>query len=39
VSWTPTVDVGRIVFGGQLVALAAILTVGRIVAHHRRHRH
>src|SRR5262245_3643398 len=29
VSWVPTVDVMRIVIGGQLVALAAILVVGR----------
>jgi uncharacterized spore protein YtfJ len=39
VSWVPSVDVMRIVFGGQLVALAGILVLGRALAHRRRHRH
>jgi uncharacterized spore protein YtfJ len=38
VSWTPSIDVARIVLGGQLVAVAAILTLGRILTHRRRHR-
>lgn len=29
--WKPAIDVNRIVLGGQIVALAAILVVGRIV--------
>jgi uncharacterized spore protein YtfJ len=36
VSWSPSVDVSRIVMGGQLVALAGIFVVGRILSHHRR---
>jgi len=32
-TWKPAVDVNRIVLGGQLVALAAILVVGRLLAH------
>jgi uncharacterized spore protein YtfJ len=38
VTWTPSIDVGRIVLGGQLVVAAAILTLGRVLAHRRRHR-
>ena len=34
-TWKPAVDVNRIVLGGQLVALAAILVVGRLLAHKR----
>jgi len=37
-SWTPTVDVTRIVAGGQLVALAAVLVIGSVLRHRRRHR-
>lgn len=36
--WKPAVDVNRIVLGGQIVALAAILVTGRIlVVQSRRH--
>jgi len=36
VTWKPAVDVTRIVLGGQLVALAAILVAGRVIAIHNR---
>ena len=39
VTWKPAVDVTRIVLGGQMVALAAILVTGRILATHARRRH
>jgi uncharacterized spore protein YtfJ len=39
VSWVPSVDVMRVVFGGQLVALAGILVLGRALSHRRRRRH
>ena len=39
VTWKPAVDVNRIVLGGQMVALAAILVTGRILATHARRRH
>jgi hypothetical protein len=32
VKWQPTVDVNRIVLGGQLLALAAILVIRRLLA-------
>src|SRR5439155_11853277 len=38
VIWSPSIDVMRIVLGGQLVALAGILAFGRILRHRRRHR-
>jgi uncharacterized spore protein YtfJ len=38
VSWVPSVDVMRIVMGGQLVAVAAVLTFGRALKRRRRHR-
>jgi uncharacterized spore protein YtfJ len=38
VTWSPSVDVMRIVMGGQLVAIAGILVLGRILTHHRRRR-
>ncbi len=38
VTWSPSIDPMRIVMGGQLVALAGILVLGRIFTHHRRHR-
>jgi uncharacterized spore protein YtfJ len=38
VAWSPSIDVVRIVTGGQLVALAGILVVGRVLMHRRRHR-
>ena len=36
VTWSPSIDVMRIVMGGQLVALAGILVLGRILTRHRR---
>ncbi len=37
-TWTPTVDVNRIVLGGQLVGLAAIVVIGGVLRHRsRRH--
>jgi uncharacterized spore protein YtfJ len=39
VTWSPAIDVMRMVLGGQLVALAGVLVVGRILSHRRRHRH
>jgi uncharacterized spore protein YtfJ len=39
VTWSPSVDVMRVVFGGQLVALAGVLVLGRVLTHRRRHRH
>ena len=39
VTWKPAVDVNRIVLGGQMVALAAILVTGRILATHARRHH
>jgi uncharacterized spore protein YtfJ len=38
VAWTPSIDVMRIVLGGQLVALAGILTLGFVLRRGRRHR-
>ena len=37
VTWKPAIDVNRIVLGGQIVALTAILTAGRILLAHTRH--
>jgi hypothetical protein len=31
-TWKPAVDVNRIIFGGQLIALVAIVVTGRILA-------
>jgi uncharacterized spore protein YtfJ len=39
VTWKPAVDVNRIVLGGQLVALTAILVAGRILTTHSRRQH
>ena len=39
VSWVPSVDVMRIVVGGQLLAVAGILVLGRVLTRRRRHRH
>jgi uncharacterized spore protein YtfJ len=36
VSWKPAVDPNRIVLGGQVVAVVALLTLGRILAARRR---
>ena len=38
VAWSPSIDTMRIVMGGQLVALAGILVLGRILTHHRHRR-
>jgi hypothetical protein len=38
VTWSPSIDVMRIVLGGQLVAIAGIFALGRVLTHHRRHR-
>jgi uncharacterized spore protein YtfJ len=38
VTWSPSIDPMRIVMGGQVVALAGILVLGRVLTHHRRHR-
>jgi uncharacterized spore protein YtfJ len=38
VTWSPAIDAMRIVMGGQLVALAGILVLGRVLTHHRRRR-
>ena len=37
-TWRPAIDVNRIVLGGQIVALAAILVTGRILVAHSRRR-
>jgi len=36
VTWKPAVDVNRIVLGGQVIALAAILVAGRVLGVHQR---
>jgi uncharacterized spore protein YtfJ len=36
VTWSPSIDAMRIVMGGQLVALAGILVLGRVLTQHRR---
>ncbi|HTZ06835.1 MAG TPA: hypothetical protein VMB53_13955 [Gaiellaceae bacterium] len=38
VTWKPAVDVNRIVLGGQVIALAAILVAGRVLRGHQRGR-
>jgi uncharacterized spore protein YtfJ len=38
VTWSPAVDVMRVVMGGQLVALVGVLVLGRVLTHRRRHR-
>jgi uncharacterized spore protein YtfJ len=37
-TWSPAVDVTRIVLGGQLVVLGAILVLGRVLRHRHRRR-
>jgi len=32
VSWKPAIDVNRVILGGQIVAIVALLTLGRIAA-------
>jgi len=39
VTWKPAIDVNRIVLGGQIIALTAILVTGRILLAHSRRRH
>jgi hypothetical protein len=36
VNWKPAIDVNRIVLGGQLIGLVAILVTGRVLATHSR---
>ncbi len=38
VTWKPAIDVNRIVLGGQVIALTAILVTGRILLAHSRRR-
>ena len=38
VTWKPAIDVNRIVLGGQIIAMTAILVTGRILLAHPRHR-
>jgi len=38
-AWKPAVDVNRIVLGGQMVALAAVLVAGRVLFEQSKHRH
>jgi uncharacterized spore protein YtfJ len=38
VSWRPAVDVNRVILGGQLVAIVALLTIRSIVKARRRKR-
>lgn len=38
VTWSPTIDVMRIVMGGQLVAIVGIFALGRVLTHRRRRR-
>ena len=38
VTWSPSIDPMRIVLGGQLVALAGIFVLGRVLTHRRRRR-
>ena len=37
VTWKPAIDVNRIVLGGQIVALTAIVVVGRILLTYAKH--
>ena len=38
-TWRPAIDVNRIVLGGQVIALTAILVTGRVLLAHSRRRH
>ena len=38
-SWRPAIDVNRIILGGQLVAVTAILVTGRVLLAHAQRRH
>jgi uncharacterized spore protein YtfJ len=37
-TWRPAVDVNRIIFGGQVIALIAIVVTGRILTRHSKRR-
>jgi uncharacterized spore protein YtfJ len=39
VTWRPAVDVNRVVLGGQIVAVVALLTVRALVRHRARRQH
>ncbi len=39
VTWSPTIDVSRIVMGGQVVAIVGIFALGRVLTHLHRRRH
>jgi uncharacterized spore protein YtfJ len=39
VTWQPAVDVMRVIIGGQLLGLVAILTLRSIIRHRHRHTH
>jgi hypothetical protein len=39
VTWKPAIDVNRVVLGGQIIALAAILATGRVLVARSGHRH
>jgi uncharacterized spore protein YtfJ len=36
VTWVPAIDVMRVIIGGQLIALAAVLVVGRVLMRRKR---
>ena len=38
-TWRPAIDVNRVILGGQLVALTAIVVTGRVLLAHSRRRH
>ncbi len=38
VTWKPAIDVNRVVLGGQMIALTAILITGRVLFAHSRRR-
>ena len=37
VSWRPAIDVNKVILGGQMVAIVALLTIRTIVKSRRRH--
>lgn len=39
VTWSPTIDVSRIVIGGQVVAIVGIFALGRVLTRRRHQRH
>jgi hypothetical protein len=38
-AWRPAIDVNRVILGGQIIALTAILVTGRVLLAHSRRRH